>query len=187
VPAVTAVAPDDPDVLAAAAREAAGAADLVLVIAGSSRGRGDFTAAVVAQAGGVAVHGVAVRPGHPVLLGHVKPGQSAGTVPVIGVPGYPLAAAVIFELFAAPLLARLQGGLAQERAFSTARLGRDWVCAPDVENWVPVSLDGDGVALPDEGHGAAATSRLARADAWWRIPIGQGRFASGDPIEVLPI
>jgi putative molybdopterin biosynthesis protein len=199
VPVVTGVAPDDPDVLAAAAREAAAAADLVLVIAGSSRGRGDFTAAVVAQAGGVAVHGVAVRPGHPVLLGHVKPGpvnpgpvkpgQSAGTVPVpvIGVPGYPLAAAVIFELFAAPLLSRLQGALAPERAFSTARLGRDWVCPPDVEDWVPVSLDGDRVAVPDQGHGAAAISRLARADAWWRIPIGRGRFASGDPIEVLPI
>lgn len=197
VPVVTGVAPDDPDVLAAAAREAAAAADLVLVIAGSSRGRGDFTAAVVAQAGGVAVHGVAVRPGHPVLLGHVKlapvsQGRPAGTVPVVGVPGYPLAAAVVFELFAAPLIALLQGNPGPEGAPSRARLGRDWVSPADVEEWVPVSLapaassDNTVVAMPGHSHGAAAISRLTGADAWWRIPIGQGRFGAGDPIEVLP-
>jgi molybdenum cofactor synthesis domain-containing protein len=76
VPVVTDVQPDDPDILAAAVREAARSADLVLVIAGSSRGRGDFTAAVLAQVGGLAIDGVAVRPGHPVLLGHVKSGRS---------------------------------------------------------------------------------------------------------------
>ena len=68
-------------------------------------------------------------------------------------PGYPLAAAVVFELFTVPLLARLQGSL----------------------------------AVPDKGHGAGSVSRLARADAWWPIPIGHGRFAAGDHIEVLPI
>jgi molybdopterin molybdotransferase/putative molybdopterin biosynthesis protein len=194
VTVVTDVQPDDPDALAAAVREAAGAADLVLVIAGSSRGRGDFTAAVIAQVGGLAVHGVAVRPGHPVLLGHVKPARSGYTpltpppdpVPAIGVPGYPLAAAVTFELFAAPLLALLQGNVAPDPAPSRARLGRDWTSPNDVEEWVPVSLNSTGVAVPSHGHGAGAISRLARADAWWRIPIGQGQFTSGDSIEVLP-
>jgi len=199
VPTVTDVQPDDPDVVAAAAREAACTADLVLVLAGSSRGRGDYTATVLAQVGGLAVHGVAVRPGHPVLLGHVKParsgycppgsaGRSAGTVPAIGVPGYPLAAAVIFELFAAPLLASLQGNLVPDRALIAARLGCDWDSPTDVEDWIPVSLtagpDAAGsVAVPSEGHGAGSVSRLTRADAWWRIPIGQGHFASGDHIE----
>ena len=209
VPHVTDVQPDDPDVLAAATREAALSADLVLVIAGSSRGRGDFTAAVLAQVGGLAVHGVAVRPGHPVLLGHVKPahsgsapprgtGQPTSTVPAIGVPGYPLAAAVIFELFAVPLLARLQGVAAPDRPWLQARLGCHWASPANVEDWVPVSLGaptdsghpatvGTPVAMPSEGHGAGAISRLTRADAWWRIPIGQGQFAEGDAIDVLPI
>jgi putative molybdopterin biosynthesis protein len=201
VPVVTDVQPDDPDVLAGAVREAAGAADLVLVIAGSSRGRGDFTGAVIAQVGGLAVHGVAVRPGHPVLLGHVKPGRygyappggagrPAGTVPAIGVPGYPLAAAVIFELFAAPLLARLQGDPVPDRAPLAALLGCGWASRADVEDWVPVSLtaasDGLPTAVPSEGHGAGSISRLTSADAWWRIPVGQGHFAEGDRIEVLP-
>ncbi|MEO7260002.1 MAG: molybdopterin molybdotransferase MoeA [Jatrophihabitantaceae bacterium] len=201
VPMVTDVQPDDPDLLAAAVRQAASSADLVLVLAGSSRGRDDYTATVLAQVGSVAVHGVAVRPGHPVLLGHVKPGQSescppgsagrsAGTVPAIGVPGYPLASAVIFELFAAPLLLKLEGLRAADRAPLRARLGCDWDSPPGVEDWVPVSLDAgpdSPVAVPSEGHGAGSVSRLVRADAWWPIPIGQGPFARGDRIEVLPV
>lgn len=204
VPMVTGVQPDDPDLLAAAVRNAATSADLVLVLAGSSRGRDDHTAAVLAQVGSVTLHGVAVRPGHPVLLGHVKPGHSrscppgsarrpAGTVPAIGVPGYPLAAAVIFELFAAPLLLKLEGQRAADRAPLQARLGRDWDSPPGVEDWVPVSLDAGPdrtdppVAVPSKGHGAGSVSRLVRADAWWPIPIGQGPFTRGDRIEVLPV
>jgi putative molybdopterin biosynthesis protein len=206
VPAVTEVQPDDPDILAAATREAALAADLVLVIAGSSRGRGDYTAAVLDQVGGIAIHGVAVRPGHPVLLGYVKParsgpalpagtqaGRPAGTIPAIGVPGYPLAAAVIFELFAAPLLAHLLGSVVPDRQPLHARLSCDWSSPSDVEDWVLVSLnaadeaaDGSLVATPVKGHGAGAISRLVRADGWWRIPIGQGQFTSGTTIHVQP-
>jgi putative molybdopterin biosynthesis protein len=209
VPVVTDVQPDDPDILAAAAREASLNADLVLVVAGSSRGRGDYTAAVLSQVGGLAVHGVAVRPGHPVLLGYVKPGRSGpplpaganasrsgGAVPAIGVPGYPLAAAVIFELFAAPLLAKLQGSLVPDRLPLHARLSCDWSSPPDVEDWVLVSLNlagemagqsgGGLVATPVKGRGAGAISRLVRADAWWRIPIGQGQFAASTSIQVQP-
>jgi len=204
VPAVTDVQPDDPDILAAAIWGAALTADLVLVIAGSSRGRGDYTAAVLDQVGGLAVHGVAVRPGHPVLLGYVKPGRSGHapadapeTVPAIGVPGYPLAAAVVFELFAAPLIARLLGSQFPDRGPVRARLSRDWTSPPDVEEWVPVSLSrapgpaGESgshalVATPDRGHGAGSISRLARADAWWRVPIGHGHVAAGTDIDVQP-
>jgi putative molybdopterin biosynthesis protein len=193
-PLVSDVQPDDPDALAAELRRAALAADLVLVIAGSSAGRSDHTAAVIAQAGGMAVRGVAVRPGHPVLLGHARPG-GVGVVPVIGVPGYPLAAAVIFELFAAPLLATLQGGQPPDRVWQRAQLACDWTSSPDVEDWVPVSLAGPASAPagPDDGsaalatpgrHGAGGISRLMRAHAWWPIPIGQGKFARGDHVDV---
>src|SRR6516225_6829149 len=67
------IQPDDPDMIAAEIQRAALAAELVLVIAGSSAGRSDHTAAVVVRAGGLAVRGVAVRPGHPVLLGFAQP------------------------------------------------------------------------------------------------------------------
>ena len=206
--AVSSIVPDDPDVLAAELRRAAGQADLVLVIAGSSRGRGDHAAAVIDQVGGVAVAGVAVRPGHPALVGHAKrpevgrpPGVSehaaagradygTGIAPVIGLPGYPLAAAVIFELFAVPMLGALTGQVVT-RDRIRARLDRDWSSPGDVEDWVPVTLTagpaGDVPLAAPARRGASSISQLARADAWWPIPAGQGTFTAGTEIEILPI
>jgi putative molybdopterin biosynthesis protein len=203
VPLVGAVVPDDPDVLAAELRRAAAEADLVLVIAGSSRGRGDHAAAVLAQVGGVAVAGVAVRPGHPALLGHAKrpdvspggagPGRAgprSGVAPVIGLPGYPLATAVVFELFAAPMLGRLTGQAAAA-GHVRARLDRDWSSPADAEEWVLVTLGPAGPeGLPSATparRGASSISQLARADAWWPIPVGQGDLPAGSAIEVRPI
>jgi putative molybdopterin biosynthesis protein len=203
-PQVGAIVPDEPDALVAAVRQAAADADLVLVIAGSSRGRGDHAATVLAQVGGVAVAGVAVRPGHPALLGHAKrspaadgphgtgarQARDAGVAPVIGLPGYPLATAVIFELFAAPLLAALAGHLAG-RLLTRARLDRDWSSRPDVDDWVLVTLTpgapGEPPLATPARRGAGSISQLARADAWWPVPAGQGPFAAGAEIDVMPI
>jgi putative molybdopterin biosynthesis protein len=205
VPVVSAVIPDDPDTLATELRRAAAHADLVLVIAGSSRGRGDHAGAVLAQVGGVAVAGIAVRPGHPALLGHAKrpaagaghaadpappADHRAGIAPVIGLPGYPLATAVIFELFAAPLLEAIQGRRPAGDVVR-ARLDRDWASRADVEDWVLVTLTPDaGGGLPlatPARRGAGSISLLARSDAWWPIPAGQGTVAAGTEIGVLPV
>lgn len=188
---VSDIVPDDPDVLAAEIRRVAHETDLVLVIAGSSRGRGDHAGAVLAQVGGVAVAGVAVRPGHPALLGHAKrgPGQRDGIVPVIGLPGYPLATAVIFELFAVPLLGALQGWEGDDTTVR-AVLDRDWSSPAGAEEWVPVRLargaGGSWRATPGR-RGAGSVSQLASAAAWWPIPAGQGDFAAGAVIEVLRV
>jgi putative molybdopterin biosynthesis protein len=203
-PLVSAIQPDDPDALAAEIRRCAHEADLVLVIAGSSRGRGDHAGAVLDQVGGVAVTGVAVRPGHPALLGHAKhPGHSArsaaispaGIAPVIGLPGYPLATTVIFELFAAPLLAALQGVHEPAGPARLAALDRDWSSPPGIEDWVLVTLapSADSAALgplpvaTPTRRGAGSISQLARADAWWPIPADRTAVAAGTPIEVRPI
>jgi molybdopterin molybdotransferase/putative molybdopterin biosynthesis protein len=197
--AVSEVQPDDPAAIAAAVRRAAAIADLVLVLAGSSAGRDDYTAAVLGQVGAETVHGVAVRPGHPVLLGHARVEQASqggrhAAVPVIGVPGYPLAAAVIFELFGVPVLAALQGSpLPGLGGAQLAVLDCGWTSAPDVEEWIPVTLTSGSppatlpVATPCRGRGAGALSRLVCADAWWRHPIGQGQIHRGELIEVFPI
>jgi putative molybdopterin biosynthesis protein len=199
-PIISDVQPDDPEAIAAEVRRAALAADIVLVIAGSSAGRSDHTAAVLDQVGGLEVRGVAVRPGHPALLGYARPSrmradQSVTTVPVIGIPGYPLAAAVIFELFAVPLLAALQGRRLPDRAWQRAQLACDWTSSPDIEDWVPVSLTSapagpqasSAVVATPSRRGAGAISRLMRANAWWPIPIGQAQFARGEHIDILPI
>ena len=199
-PLVSDVQPDHPDAITAEIARAALAADIVLVIAGSSAGRSDHTAAVVARAGALAVRGVAVRPGHPALLGYVQPhragaGRDAMAVPVIGIPGYPLAAAVIFELFAVPMLTALQGRDPADRVWHRAQLACDWSSSPDAEDWVPVSLTSAPeredsvcpvVATPNR-RGAGSISQLMRAHAWWPIPIGQGKFARGELIDVHPI
>jgi putative molybdopterin biosynthesis protein len=198
VPVVSGVQPDDPDALAAEIRRVALDADLVLVIAGSSRGRDDHSGAVLAQVGGVAVAGVAVRPGHPALLGHAKrlPG---GIAPVIGLPGYPLATAVIFELFAAPLLAAIAGLRRPAAPRLLATLDRDWRSPPGIEDWVLVTLappDSACGPLPASGplpaaaparRGAGSISQLARADGWWPIPADMVAFTAGAVIEVTPI
>ncbi|HEY0938105.1 MAG TPA: molybdopterin molybdotransferase MoeA [Trebonia sp.] len=207
VPVVSPVVPDDPDLLAAELRHAAAHADLVLVIAGSSRGRDDHAGAVLAQVGGVAVAGVAVRPGHPALLGHAKrpgisrrhpadpagsavPDHRAGIAPVIGLPGYPLATAVVFELFAVPMLGALTGQ-APVGGRVRARLDRDWSSPAGVEEWVLVTLGPAGdpgipLATPDK-RGAGSISQLARADAWWPVPAGQVSLAAGTEIEIFPL
>ena len=201
VPLVRGIQPDDPEAIAAEVARAALVADLVVIIAGSSAGRGDYTAAVIAEVGELAVTGVAVRPGRPALLGYARPGDArpgqgrAGDpapVPLIGLPGYPLAAAVIFELFAVPLLAALQGLQTPDRDWQQVRLGCAWDSPPGVEEWVPVALatdpGGDGTLLAaPHRHGAGTISRLMRASAWWPIPIGQGHFAAGEHIHVHPL
>jgi putative molybdopterin biosynthesis protein len=187
------VQPDDQDMIAAEIRRAAATAGLILLIAGSSAGRSDYAATAIAQAGGLAVRGVAVRPGHPALLGYTRPGQDGPPVPVIGIPGYPLSAAVIFELFGVPLLAALQGGQVPEPAWQRAELACDWASSADVEHWVLVTLspagehpDGTMIATPGR-RGAGSITRLMRAHAWWRIPIGQAKFDRGELIAVQPI
>src|SRR5690606_24449367 len=112
------ILPDDPATIAAAVSDAATRADLVLVCAGSSAGRDDHTAGVVERLGTLAVHGVAVRPGHPVVLGAVD------RTPVVGVPGYPVSAALTFDIFAAPLLGTLEGAAVEEPPRARARLAR---------------------------------------------------------------
>ena len=72
--------------------------DFVLINAGSSAGSKDYTARLVEELGQLAVHGTAIRPGHPVVLGHV------GDKPVLGIPGYPVSAALTCEIFVKPLV-----------------------------------------------------------------------------------
>ena len=94
---------DDLDLVADAIGRAAARHDIVVVNAGSSAGSEDHTAPAVQRLGELAVHGVAVRPGHPVVLGVV------GRTPVIGIPGYPVSALVTSELFVRPIIERCLG------------------------------------------------------------------------------
>ncbi len=180
---VTDIVADDPGQITDALIEAAADADLVILIAGSSAGRGDYTARVVGAAGTLAVHGVAVRPGHPVVLGTVQ--GKVGT-PVLGAPGYPVSAALTFDIFAAPLLASLEGAAPRERATTTARLARKLASAIGTDDWVRVRLgqvEGEVVATPLP-RGAGVLTSLVRADGLLVVPAGQEGHHAGEQVQV---
>src|SRR5918994_1534743 len=175
---------DDPSEIAAAVRAAAARSDLVVVIAGSGAGRDDHTAAVVAEVGTLAVHGVAVRPGHPVVLGVVR--EEGSSTPVLGAPGYPVSAALTFDIFAAPLLARLEGAAPPEAPVATARLARKLASAMGMDDWVRVRLGrvaGRFVATPLP-RGAGVLPSLVRADGLLVFPAELEGHHAGEEVAV---
>jgi putative molybdopterin biosynthesis protein len=174
VPAVR----DDPPALATALRAATGTADLVLVIAGSARGGRDHTRALITDLGTLAVDGVAVRPGHPVLLGVVD------ATPVIGVPGYPVSAALTFRLFGEPALDQLRGGTAARRATRMAIAAVDLFGHPRAACMVPVAVTA-GRATPLSRRGGALRS-LATADGLVAIPAAV-TYPAGSTVDIEPI
>jgi len=179
----TAIVVDDPELITAAVRAAAVDADLVILVAGSSAGRDDYTARVVASAGSLAVRGVAVRPGHPVVLGTVA-GEPA--TPILGAPGYPVSAALTFDIFAAPMLAALEGAAPRERPSTTARLARKLASAIGSDDWVRVrlgSVGGDIVATPLPRAAGVLTS-LVRADGLLVVPAGVEGHHAGERVRV---
>jgi len=171
---------DDPDAIAAAVLAAAERSDLVIIVAGSSAGRDDHTAAVVARLGVLAVHGVAVRPGHPVVLGVV------GTTPVLGAPGYPVSAALTFDIFAAPLLAALEGAAVRERARARARVARKLASGLGSDDWVRVRLGRVGGALVATplSRGAGVLTSLVRADGLLVVPAALEGHHAGAEVDV---
>ena len=174
------IEPDDQDRIAAAIRGAIGECDLMIVIAGSSAGRDDYTAQLVQRLGALAVHGVAVRPGHPVVLGAID------TTPVIGAPGYPVSAALTFDIFAAPLLAELEGAVATPRPQTRARLARKVVSVIGSDDWVRVRLGrvGGGLVASPLPRGAGVLTSLVRADGLLVIPTEVEGHHAGEEVDI---
>lgn len=169
------VVPDDLDAIKAAVLAAAADFDLILVNAGSSAGSEDYTAQVVRDTGQLLVHGVAVRPGHPVILGMIKGERDAA--PVIGVPGYPVSAALTGEIFVEPLLARWLGRPPTTRPRMRATMTRK-VQSPlgdDEFMRVAVGRVGERTVAAPLSRGAGVITSLVRADGIVRIP----RFSEG--------
>src|SRR5580700_10940488 len=174
------IEPDDPARIAAAVRAAAPRCDLLIVIAGSSAGRDDYTAQVVAAEGTLAVHGVAVRPGHPVVLGVV------GRTPVLGAPGYPVSAALTFDIFAEPLLAELTGAPPRRRPRTTARLARKLASPLGMDDWVRVRLGvvGGAMVATPLPRGAGVLTSLVRADGLLVVPAGLEGHHAGEEVGI---
>src|SRR6516162_11755402 len=160
------IMPDDPGALEKALRHALPASDVLVISAGSSVGVRDETANAVARLGepGIWCHGLAIKPGKPTVLA-----ECAG-VPVIGLPGNPRSALVVFRLIGMPVV-RLVGGCESPppQPSTRARLSRDLASAAGRFDVVQVTVSEDGIATPVFGL-SALLSVLTAADGYIVIP-----------------
>lgn len=201
------IVPDRFDDIQQAVKAASQEHDLILLNAGSSAGSEDYTAHVVQSLGTLLVHGVAVRPGHPVILGLIdkeerrekreeREGEGAKSeenhtpdpqsptpnlqpqVPIIGVPGYPVSAALTGEIFVEPLLAMWQGQPALAPPTIEATLTRKVASHTGDDDFVRVAVGkvSDKVMVTPISRGAGVITSLVRADGLVRIP----RFSEGE-------
>jgi molybdopterin molybdotransferase len=173
------IVPDDRQALESAVRAALPRSDLIVISAGSSVGARDETAGVVRRLGqpGIWCHGLAIRPGKPTLL------ADCGGVPVIGLPGNPRSALVVFRLIGIPLV-RLVGGCTAPppEPAVRARLARDLASATGRLDVVQVSVH-DGIATPIFGL-SALLSVLTAADGYVIIPEEATGLDAGAEVEV---
>lgn len=153
--------------------------DIVMMIAGSSAGSEDFTPPLLEKIGRLLVHGVTVMPGKPTLIAEVN-GK-----PVIGIPGYPVSAAVAFREFVRPLIYMLQGLQTPEPEKANVTIGRKIPSKLGLEEHVRVIIGDVGgrlVATPLAG-GAGVLSSIVRADGIIRIPQETGGLSEGEAAE----
>lgn len=182
---VAPITPDDAVALKAALTAALSQApDLVLMLSGSSAGTRDYTARLVQEMGQLLVHGVAVRPGHPVIMG-----VSTDGVPIIGVPGYPVSAALTGELFVQPLLARWLGTrpAIETRPRAQATLTRRLSSPAGDDDYTRVTvaaINGRLLATP-LSRGAGVITSLVRADGLAHVPRFSEGIDRGSPVDVI--
>lgn len=177
---------DNVDELKASVVGAAGKYDLVLVNAGSSAGSEDFTARVVSELGELLVHGVAIRPGHPVILGMINVNNLGKQVPIIGVPGYPVSAALTGEIFVKPLLTRWLGRQPEPAQVIKAELTRKITSPPGDDDYVRVVVGRVGTRLlaAPLSRGAGVITSLVRADGLTILPRGIQGLPAGAQVDV---
>ncbi|MBE0681470.1 MAG: molybdopterin biosynthesis protein [Anaerolineales bacterium] len=189
---------DDFDLICKRVLEAAQTHDLILLNAGSSAGAEDFSAKVVEKLGTLLVHGVAVRPGHPVILGMVHRELGIGTlvetksqftnlpIPIIGVPGYPVSAALTVDIFVEPILAKWLGRRPLELPTETAILTRKLVSPAGDDDFVRVVVGRveDKLLAAPLSRGAGVITSLVQADGLALIPSGTQGMEAGEKIQV---
>ena len=154
--------------------------DMVLVNAGSSQGREDFTYDIVEELGEVVIHGLAVKPGKPAILGQVQ------NKPVIGIPGYPVSAWVVMEKIVKPVLYKLNYKVEDEPVVVDATLSTRVMSNLKYEEYVRVKLgyiNGKFVVTPIK-RGAGTITSLVHADGVLVIPQNIEGYNEGEVVKV---
>lgn len=172
--------PDDYEKIKHAVQKAVKENDIVIVNAGSSAGTEDYTVHILKELGEVLVHGVAIKPGKPVILSIVK-GK-----PVIGLPGYPVSAYIDFENFVRPVMDLYSGEMNSSRNVMKAVLSKRLVSSLKHKEYVRVKVgkvDDRFVASP-LARGAGAAMSLVRADGFCIIEKNSEGYEAGETVSV---
>jgi len=170
----TEIVRDDPSALIEGV--SADDADLVVTLGGTSVGRHDLVVDVVEKMGEVLVHGVAIKPGKPVLVGRI------GRVPILGLPGFPTSCLFTGYLFAEPMVRMLSGVPLDHRLRADALLARTVNSPPGKRQFVSVQVDGEQ-ASPVYRASSTITS-MSRANGWIEIPEEITELTAGNEVKV---
>ena len=175
---------DDLGLISDRVQEASQSHDLILLSAGSSAGAEDFAARAVEKMGRLLVHGVAVRPGHPVILGLVRGRPS--DIPIVGVPGYPVSSALTLDIFIEPIIAKWLGRKPLELQTESAILTRKIVSPAGDDDFVRVAVGkvGDKLLAAPLSRGAGVITSLVQADGLALIPSGVQGMEAGQQVLV---
>ena len=174
------IVPDREEALRDALSGALKECDMVLLNAGSSAGREDYAAAVIGQVGEVFCHGLAIQPGKPAILGHLR------AKPILGVPGYPVSGIIVIEQLLRPLVDLWLCRAPQPDQTAQAVLSRRVVSSLKYREFVRVRLgqvDGKLVAAP-LARGSGVVSSFLKADGILEIPQGSEGLEAGTSVRV---
>lgn len=189
------IIPDDEELLRRTLEAAVRDCQVVLFSGGSSVGTADFTARVINELGppGVLVHGIAIKPGKPLIVGIVERRGAGGQVPVFGLPGHPAAVAICFELFVKPVVVRCTGSRPDPALAGIhlgqvvkARLSRTVASTPGREDHVRVTLEKreDGLWARPVFGASGLISTLVNAVGTVVVPKNAIGIEAGEEVEV---
>ena len=172
---------DDYELIKEKVQAAAERFDMVLLSAGTSAGREDYSVQVLQKLGEVAVHGVAMKPGKPVILAVVN-GK-----PVVGIPGYPVSAFLAYENFVAPILASVSALPKIGAPTIRATLSRRLVSSLKYREYVRVRIGkiGDKLVASPLARGAGSAMSLVRADGFCIIEQDTEGLEAGSEVDIV--
>ena len=174
------IVPDKFDEIKTAVALAAAECDLVILNAGSSAGREDFSARVIGELGQVLYHGIAMKPGKPAILGCM------GAKPILGVPGYPVSGIIVIEELLKPLIEYWLKAGAAPAATALATLTRPVVSGLKYQEFVRVRMGyvGDKLMASPLSRGSGVVSSFMKADGILTVPQGVEGYEAGEQVQV---
>ena len=174
------IVPDKFDQIKAMAAKAASECDMVILNAGSSAGREDFSARVIRELGQVLYHGIAMKPGKPAILG------CQGEKVILGVPGYPVSGIIVIEQLLKPLIDHWLKAPAALPQYGKATLTRPVVSGLKYEEFVRVRMGcvGGKLMASPLSRGSGVVSSFMKADGILEVPQGLEGYEAGEEVNV---